>query len=173
MLKLKNFINDIPDFPKKGIIFKDISPLIQSPEAFSYTVDLIANFCFGKDINTVVGIEARGFIFSSALAYKLGWKLVLIRKKGKLPSATYSVKYDLEYGTDGLEIHQDALGKKDKVLLFDDVLATGGTIGAAINLVQQAPCQIKAIAFLIELSFLSGKTKINSYNFDILSLINY
>lgn len=168
---LKGLIRDIPDFPKKGIIFKDIMPLIQNKEAFKCAIDLIADRYAGKGISQVVGVEARGFIFGAAVAYKLGAGIVPVRKKGKLPYKTHEVTYDLEYGTDTLQMHQDAIVPGEKVLIVDDLLATGGTIGAVTDLVKKLDGDIVEIAFLIELTFLKGKERLK--DFPTFSLIQF
>ena len=168
---LREKIRDIPDFPKKGIIFKDITTLLNDPVAFSKTIDLLGDRYTEKKIDAVVGIEARGFIIGSALAYKLGAGFIPIRKPGKLPYKTHSMTYELEYGTDQLEIHQDAIKPGQRVLIVDDLLATGGTIKAAADLVAKLNAEILEIAFLIELTFLKGRDKLNKYN--IYSLIQF
>lgn len=171
MNDLKTLCRDIPDFPKKGVIFKDITPILKDGERFKEVVNKISDRYLDKGINIVVSIEARGFIIGSAIAYKLGAGVVLIRKKGKLPWHTYQATYDLEYGTDTLEIHQDAIKPGGKVLIVDDLLATGGTVCAAIDLVERLKGQIVGIAFLIELTFLKGREQIKDY--PIFSLIKY
>lgn len=168
---LKKIIRDIPDFPKKGILFKDITTLLNDPIAFSKAIDLLGNRYIDKKIDVVVGIEARGFIIGSALAYKLNAGFIPIRKPGKLPYKTYSMTYELEYGTDQLEIHQDAIKPNQRVLIADDLLATGGTIKATADLVKKFNAEVFEIAFLIELTFLKGRDKLNKYN--IYSLIQF
>jgi len=163
-LDLKKSIRDIPDFPKKGIIFKDITTLLKEARAFKKAVDAIVAQYRDKGIDTVVSIEARGFFFGAAVAYKLGVGLVPVRKKGKLPHKTNAVTYDLEYGTDTLEIHQDAIKKGDRVLIVDDLLATGGTVKAATGLVENMGGVIAGIAFVIELLPLKGRDKLKGYN---------
>ena len=165
-------IRNVPDFPKKGIMFKDITTALNKPKIFNFIVDEIYNYYKNKNITKVVGIESRGFIIGSALAYKLNAGFVLIRKPGKLPADTYSKTYSLEYGTDCLEIHKDALTENDIVLLHDDVLATGGSANAAIDLINQFRVKEIKINFLSELSFLNGiKNLPNQY--DIFSLIKF
>lgn len=171
MEDLKKAIRDIPDFPKKGIIFKDITPLLQDAGLFAKAVDLLFEEFKDRKIDIVVSVEARGFIVGAVLAYKLGASFVPVRKKGKLPYKTYSVTYDLEYGEDTLEIHQDAINKGNKVLIVDDLLATGGTLAAVIDLVEKMGADIVGIGFLIELVFLKGREKIPGY--DIFSLIKF
>lgn len=162
MKDLQTAIRDVPDFPKKGIIFKDITPLLSDPEAFQQAIDSIANQWTGNRIDVVVGIEARGFIFASALAYKIGAGLVIVRKPGKLPYKTRSVTYDLEYGTDTLEIHEDAIQAGQNVLVVDDVLATGGTVNAVSELLQGFDANLLGVAFLAELDFLKGREKLTN-----------
>ncbi|MBI4845446.1 MAG: adenine phosphoribosyltransferase [Candidatus Omnitrophica bacterium] len=160
---LAKSIRDIPDFPKKGIVFKDITTLLQNAKTYKRAIDSIYNQYKGKRIDNVVCVEARGFIFGAVLAYKLNAGLVLIRKKGKLPYKTHSITYALEYGKDTLEIHQDALQKNARVLIVDDVLATGGTIAAVSRLLKKLNAKISGIAFLIELTFLDGREKLKGY----------
>ena len=159
--ELKNFIRDIPDFPKEGIIFKDITPLLNNNEAFKKTVDIFTKKYKKENIKHIVAVESRGFIFGCALAYKLGAGFVPIRKKGKLPYKTKSVSYELEYGTDTLEIHEDAIEPNSNVLIVDDLLATGGTVKAVVDLLKDLKANIVGIACLIELKFLKGKSKLN------------
>lgn len=168
---LKKCIRDIPNFPKEGIIFKDITTLLQDKSAFKKSIDLLAAKFRKQKIDYVVGVEARGFIFGSALAYKLGAGFIPVRKKGKLPYSTRSISYELEYGTDVLEIHEDALPPKARVLIVDDLLATGGTIKAVTELVQAQNVVIKGIAFLVELGFLKGKEKLK--NLPVYSVLKY
>ncbi|MFH1259758.1 MAG: adenine phosphoribosyltransferase [Elusimicrobiota bacterium] len=170
-VELKELVRDIPDFPKAGIVFKDITTLLARGEAFHQVIDQIADHYANKGIKAVVGVESRGFIFSSAVAYKLGAGLIPVRKKGKLPYKTINASYDLEYGKDTLEIHQDAFAPGTKVLIVDDLLATGGTVKATSELVQKLKGEIVGLAFLIELSFLNGREKLKG--FDIFSLIKY
>lgn len=158
--QLKARIRDIPDFPKEGIIFKDITPLLRDAASFKQAVALMAGRYADVKIDQVVGIEARGFILGAALAYELGTGFVPIRKPGKLPYKTLRETYDLEYGTDSMEIHEDALEPGWKVLLVDDLLATGGTMRAAVNLVEKLGVEIHEIAFMVELSFLGGREKL-------------
>lgn len=168
---LKNCIRDIPDFPKEGIIFKDITTLLQDKKALKVAIDALAEKYEGQDIDQVIGVEARGFIFGTALAYKLGTGFVPVRKKGKLPYNTKKVTYDLEYGTDTLEMHEDAVSKGSKVLIVDDLLATGGTVGAVTKLVQDQGADIIGLAFLVELGFLNGREKLG--NLPVHSVIKY
>jgi adenine phosphoribosyltransferase len=158
--ELKNIIRDIPDFPKKGIIFKDITTLLADGKSFHRMIDLIAHRYIGQHIQQVVGIEARGFILGSALAYKLGLGITLVRKAGKLPYTTRRKTYDLEYGTDTLEIHEDAFKPGDRVIVADDLLATGGTMAAVVDLVQDLGAEVVECAFLAELDFLGGRKRL-------------
>ena len=169
--ELKSAIRDIPDFPKKGIIFKDITPLLKDAGLFKKAVDLIAEQFKDQKIDKVVSVESRGFIFGAAVAYKLGASFVPVRKKGKLPHLTYFSEYELEYGKDILEIHQDAIEKGERVLIVDDLLATGGTLSAVIDLVKKVGGKVAGVGFLIELTFLSGREKNKGH--EIFSLIKY
>ncbi len=169
--KLKKIIRDIHDFPKKGIIFKDITTLLRDPLSYQKTVDLLAHRYISKKIDLVVGIEARGFIVGAALAYKLGAGVVLVRKAGKLPYKTHKETYDLEYGSDTLEIHSDAIEKGQNVLIADDLLATGGTVSAVIKLIEKMGGNIIECAFLSELEFLNGKEKLSPYS--VFSLVKF
>jgi adenine phosphoribosyltransferase len=168
---LEKSIRSIPDFPKKGILFRDVTTLIQDKAAFKKAVDLLAKAFKGKKFDKVVGVEARGFIFGAAIAHKLGAGFVPVRKKGKLPFKTISATYALEYGTDTLEIHQDAIAKGEKVLIIDDLLATGGTVGAVIELVGKLGGKIGGIGFVIELVDLKGKEKLQNY--PVYSLVKF
>jgi adenine phosphoribosyltransferase len=160
MEQLKDIIRDVPDFPKKGILFKDITTLLADAKSFQRMVDLLANRYIGEKIDKVVGVEARGFIIGSALAYKLGAGIVLVRKPGKLPSETLKKTYDLEYGTDTLEIHTDAFHKGDRVLIADDLLATGGTMAAVVDMVSGMDVELVECCFMAELEFLEGVKKL-------------
>lgn len=168
---LKSYIRDIPDFPKKGIIFKDITTLLQDRGAFRQAIEQLAERFKAEKIDLVVAIDARGFILGGALAYKLGAGFVPVRKKGKLPYKTNSAAYELEYGTDTLEVHNDAIKPGERVLIIDDLLATGGTMQAVTDLVQNLKGEIAGIGFLIELTFLNGIEKLKS--FPVFSLIKY
>jgi adenine phosphoribosyltransferase len=168
---LKKCIRDIPNFPKEGIVFKDITTLLSDPVAFRESVDRLAKRFKDDKIDYVVGVEARGFIFGSVLAYKLGAGFVPVRKKGKLPYKTKSVSYQLEYGSDTLEIHEDAIKAGSRVLIVDDLLATGGTISAVAELICSQKAKIAGIAFLVELSFLKGKDRLK--DFEVYSLIQF
>ena len=161
METLKSVIRDIPDFPKEGIIFKDITPLLSNPDSFKKVIDTLRDRYKAKGIDQVVGVEARGFIFASALAYALGCGLVMVRKPGKLPYKTYQKTYSLEYGEDSIEVHQDAFGKNQKIVILDDVLATGGTLTACVELVSKNfEVDLVEVGFLIELDFLNGRQKL-------------
>jgi len=156
----ESYIRDIPDWPQPGVMFKDITPLLGDAEALKATIDTLAEAYADAGVTKVMGAEARGFIFGGALAYRLGAGFVPARKPGKLPWRTTAVEYDLEYGTDTLEVHSDALGPDDVVLIVDDVLATGGTAGAKAKLVLETGAKVAGFAFLIELDFLSGRDKL-------------
>jgi adenine phosphoribosyltransferase len=171
MEKLKRLIREIPDFPKPGILFYDITTLLKDPEGFRTTVDLLSEAFAGEHIDRVVGIEARGFIFAPALAYKLGAGFIPMRKSNKLPAPTESVTYTLEYGTDRLEIHKDAIEPGHRVLIIDDLLATGGTAKAAIELVEKLGGQVVGVGFVIELEFLKGRQRLAGYR--VVSLLKY
>ena len=170
-MDLKQYIRDIPDFPKKGIIFKDITTLLKEPAPFKYVIDSIVSEYKDKNINKVVSVEARGYIFGGAVAYNLNCGFVPVRKPGKLPSETFAIEYTLEYGTNTIEIHKDALKTDERVLIFDDLLATGGTVQATCQLVEKLGAKIIGCAFLINLTFLKGSEKLKGY--DIFSLIEY
>ena len=160
MERLKEIIRDVPDFPKPGILFKDITTLLKDREALARAIDLLADRYRGRGINKVVGIESRGFIFAPAVAYLVGAGFVPVRKPGKLPAETLSASYELEYGTDTLEIHRDALEPGEKVLIVDDLIATGGTAAAVAGMVEELGAELVEIAFLIELTFLDGRSKL-------------
>lgn len=168
---LKSHIRSVPDFPKAGIVFRDITTLLQDASAFGEALDRLQARYREEQIEKVVGIESRGFIFGAALADRLGAGFVPVRKAGKLPAKTRRQEYQLEYGTDVLEIHADALMKNERVLLVDDLLATGGTMAAAVKLVEQLGGSIVGLAFLIELTFLGGRGKLKNY--DVFTLIRY
>jgi len=170
-MELKELIRSVPDFPKKGIVFRDITTLLKSPEGLNKTLDELYNLSKNKGITKVVGIESRGFILGGALAAKLGAGFVPVRKPGKLPAEKISESYFLEYGTDSIEIHKDAIQPGDIVLLHDDLLATGGTMRAACNLIEKLGASVSQISFLIELSFLNGRDKLKDY--EIHSLVDY
>ena len=168
---LEKSIRNIPDFPKPGILFRDITTLVQNKDAFKKTVGLLSKKYKGKGFDKVVGVEARGFIFGASVALKIGAGFVPVRKKGKLPYKTISTTYELEYGTDTLEIHKDAITPGEKILIIDDLLATGGTIKAVTELVNQLGGKIAGIGFVIELVDLKGKEKLKNY--PVFSLIKF
>jgi adenine phosphoribosyltransferase len=168
---LKGIIKDVPDFPKKGIIFKDLTPVFKNKNAFKKLIDYFYKKFKNKKIDKVVCVEARGFLIGAPLAYKLGAGLIPVRKPGKLPRETYKVEYELEYGKDALEIHKDAINEGDKVLIIDDLLATGGTVSAVAQLVEKSKGKIEAIAFIVELDFLKGREKLSKYK--IFSIVHY
>lgn len=170
-MDLSSFIRDVPDFPKEGILFKDITTLLNSPEALRFAVDKLAEYAESVGAEVIAAAESRGFIFGMPLAYNLNLPFVPIRKPGKLPADTFNAEYELEYGTDKLEIHKDAFDKGKKVLLIDDLLATGGTSKAMVELVEKVGGEVAGIAYLIELGFLSGRDKLKGY--DICSLVKY
>ena len=170
-MDLKSIIRDIPDFPKPGIIFKDITPLLKNPRAFRETLDLLAGESEGSGVTDVVGIEARGFIFGAALASRLGVGFVPVRKPRKLPYKTINECYSLEYGTDSIEMHCDALSTGDRVILVDDLLATGGTMLAATRLVEKTGARVERILFVVELAFLNGREKLAGH--DVRSLLTF
>ena len=171
MEDLKKIIREIKDFPKPGIGFKDITTLLRDASSFNRAVDLMAHRYLEKEIDVVLGVEARGFIIGAALAYKLNKGVILVRKPGKLPHKTHAVTYDLEYGTDTLEIHQDAIKPGDRVLIADDLLATGGTVKAVVELIEKMGATVVECAFLAELSFLNGRDKLKGQK--VYSLINF
>lgn len=170
-MDLTRYIRDIPDFPKPGILFKDITPLLQAPEAFAYVIDRFADYFGGRNVDTVVAIEARGFLFGAALAYRLAKPLVPVRKRGKLPFETNSVSYALEYGSDTVEVHRDGVVVGHRVVIVDDLLATGGTMAAACRLVEQSGGVVDGLALVIDLTELNGRSKLEGY--DILSLVEF
>src|SRR3954447_18950553 len=170
-MDLREFITIVPDWPKPGIKFKDITPLMNNGEAYKYATDQIVAYAKEKQIDIIVGPEARGFIIGCPVAYSLGIGFAPVRKEGKLPRETAKVSYGLEYGSDVLTIHKDAIQPGQRVLITDDLLATGGTIEATIQLVEQLGGVVAGIAFLIELTYLDGRKKLNGY--DILTLMHY
>ncbi len=170
-MELKQLIRDIPNFPKEGIVFKDITTLLKDSSGFNETLNELYNLSKDKKITKVLGIESRGFILGGALAAKLGVGFVPIRKPGKLPAEIISEAYELEYGFDKIELHKDALNNNDKVLIHDDLLATGGTMHAACKLVEKLGAQVEQISFIIELDFLKGRELLKNY--DVKSLIHY
>ena len=170
-IRLEDRIRDIPDFPQKGVLFKDITPLLQNPAAYRSAMDRLAAHYAGAGIEMVVGVESRGFIFGAPLAYLLNCGFVPVRKFGKLPSQTVSVEYALEYGTNIVEVHSDAVQSGQRVLIVDDLLATGGTVSAAVELIEKLGGHIAGIAFLVELTFLRGREHLSDY--DVFALIKY
>ena len=170
MIDLKARIRDIPDFPKPGIVFKDITPLLADAAAFRAMIDRFVERYRGR-VDTILGIESRGFLIGAAVAYGLGTGLAVVRKPGKLPARTYAARYELEYGSDALEIHHDAVDGHHRVLIIDDLLATGGTASAAVDLVRQCGGTVVGAAFVIELAFLHGRRKLEDT--EVFSLITY
>jgi adenine phosphoribosyltransferase len=168
---LKKLIREVPDFPKAGILFYDITTLLKDKNGLAQLIDAFAAHYAGKKIDLVLGMEARGFIFAPALAYKLGAGFVPVRKPGKLPSTTTKLDYALEYGTNTLEIHTDAIEKGQRVLIVDDLLATGGTAEATTKLAKSCGAEIVGLAFVVELDFLNGRDKLQGY--DVVSLLHY
>jgi adenine phosphoribosyltransferase len=168
---LRAKIREIPDFPKPGILFYDITTLLKDPAAFRESIDLLTAPYVGQRVDVVVGMESRGFIFSAPMAYQLGAGFVPVRKLGKLPSETASVEYALEYGTNTLEVHRDAITSGQQVLIVDDLLATGGTVIGSIELVRTLGGQVLSLAFLVELKFLKGRERLRGY--DVHSIIQY
>ena len=171
MDNLKKLIREVPDFPKPGINFYDITTLLLDPTGLEETIDALTEACRGLNIDTVIGVESRGFIFGAPLAYQLGVGFIPVRKPKKLPSDTVSVSYELEYGTDTLEMHKDAVGEGHNVLIVDDLLATGGTARAVVDLVEGVGGKISALLFVVELTFLNGRAKFAGHN--VKSLISY
>ncbi len=170
-MDLKPYIREIQDFPTPGILFRDITPLLKDPAAFKYIVDSFSDRYARAPIDTIVAIEARGFIFGAALAYRLGKPLVPARKQGKLPAESLRTEYSLEYGTNVVEMHRDGIAPGQGVLIVDDLLATGGTLAAAAHLVEQAGGRVVSLALVIELTELEGRKRLQSY--DIFSLVQY
>jgi adenine phosphoribosyltransferase len=168
---LKKLIREVPDFPKKGILFYDITTLLKDKVGFATLIDALSDHYLDRDIDVIVGIEARGFIFGPALAYRLGAGFVPVRKPKKLPAETAKVTYDLEYGTDTLEIHKDAIQPGQRVVIVDDLLATGGTAKATADLVKSIGGHIGGLAFVVELDFLKGRNRLAEY--DVVSLLHY
>jgi adenine phosphoribosyltransferase len=171
MDNLKKLIREVPDFPKPGINFYDITTLLLDPTGLEETIDALTEACRGLNIDTVIGVESRGFIFGAPLAYQLGVGFIPVRKPKKLPSDTVSVSYELEYGTDTLEMHKDAVGEGHNVLIVDDLLATGGTARAVVDLVEGVGGKVSALLFVVDLTFLNGRAKFAGHN--VKSLISY
>ena len=172
MESLKSLIRNVPDFPKPGILFYDITTLLADGDGLRQSIDALANPYLDQSIDVVVGIESRGFIFGTAVADRLGVGFVPVRKPGKLPSTTVRVEYELEYGTDTLEVHKDAVSAGDRVVIIDDLLATGGTAKATIDLLESISAKVVGIGFIIELAFLSGRKKLNK-DVEIFSLLEF
>jgi adenine phosphoribosyltransferase len=168
---LRQAIREVPDFPKEGILFYDITTLLKDQTAFRKAIDALAGKLDGRDYDLILGVESRGFIFAATLAYKLDKGLVVVRKPGKLPAATLQATYELEYGTDTVEMHADAVQSGQKVIIVDDLLATGGTAQATAELVEKAGGKVEAILFLIELDFLNGRDKLTKY--ETTSILHY
>jgi adenine phosphoribosyltransferase len=168
---LKKLIREVPDFPKKGILFYDITTLLKDKLGFARLIDALSEHYIGKDIDLVLGMEARGFIFGPALAYRLNAGFVPVRKPGKLPAETVKISYELEYGSNALEVHKDAVQKGQRILIVDDLLATGGTAVATADLASRLGAQIAGLGFVVELDFLKGREKLGKY--DVFSLLHY
>jgi adenine phosphoribosyltransferase len=171
MDNLKRLIREVPDFPKPGINFYDITTLLKDPEGLEQTIDALTEQCRGMDVDTIIGVESRGFIFATPLAYQLGTGFIPVRKPKKLPAECVSIEYELEYGTDSLEMHKDAVGEGHRVLIVDDLLATGGTARAVVDLVESVGGTVAGLLFVVELDFLSGRAKFDGY--EVKSLIQY
>ncbi len=171
MEELKKHIRDILDFPKKGILFRDITTLLKNKEAFREAVDCMTDLIRGKEVDLILGVESRGFIFAAPIAYNLGLPLNVIRKPGKLPAEIVSESYTLEYGENTIELHKDAIEKEDKVVIIDDLLATGGTALASAHLVEKFGGKVSSLLFLVELTELKGREKLKNYNVE--SVVKY
>jgi adenine phosphoribosyltransferase len=169
--RLKKLIREVPDFPKKGILFYDITTLLKDKLGFARLIDALSEHYIGKDIDLVLGMEARGFIFGPALAYRLNAGFVPVRKPGKLPAETVKISYELEYGSNALEVHKDAVQKGQRILIVDDLLATGGTAVATADLARRLGAHIAGLGFVVELDFLKGREKLGKY--DVFSLLHY
>jgi adenine phosphoribosyltransferase len=168
---LKEHLRDIADFPRPGVVFKDITPLLAHPGAFKYAIDAIADHFEDKHVDKVLGVEARGFVVAAPIAYRFGAGFIPVRKAGKLPWEIEKQEYELEYGTDVLEIHRDAVAPGERVVIVDDVLATGGTASATVRLVERLGGTVVGLGFIVELGFLTGRSRLEGY--DLLSLITY
>ena len=169
--QLKKLIREVPDFPKKGILFYDITTLLKDKAGYATLIDVLAERYIGKDVDLILGMEARGFIFGPALAYRLNAGFVPVRKPGKLPALTERIEYDLEYGSNVLEVHKDAIEKGQRVLIVDDLLATGGTAEATAKLAKTLGAEIAGLAFVVELDFLKGRDRLSPY--DVFSVLHY
>ena len=172
-MDLKKYIRSIPDYPKKGILFIDITTLIKDNSAFRYSIDEIVNLIKNQDFNKIVAVESRGFIFAAPVAYELSKSLILVRKKNKLPADTYSQEFELEYGKSTIEIHKDSIEKNEKVIIVDDLIATGGTAKAAAKLVEKSGGKIESFIFIINLFDLGGKNLLEKESYKTLSLIDF
>lgn len=170
-MDLKAFIRDVPDFPAPGILFRDITPLLQNTKAFKYVIDSLLERFKDEPLDTIVAVESRGFLFGAPLAYQMGKPLVPVRKQGKLPARTHTTEYSLEYGVSKMEVHADAISKGERVLLLDDLLATGGTLAAAARLVEMSGGIVGGIGLVIELTELNGRRRLEGY--DLFSLVKY
>ena len=170
-MNLKDYIRDVPDFPTPGILFRDITPLLKDPQAFRSTIDMFAERYADAQIDVIVGIESRGFLFAAPLSYRLGIPFVPIRKQGKLPYDTHKVTYALEYGSDAVEVHVDAISTGSKALIVDDLLATGGTMAASAKLIEQVGGEVAGLAVVIELTDLNGRAMLSGY--DVHALVKY
>ena len=170
-MNLKDYIRDVPDFPTPGILFRDITPLLKDPQAFRSTIDMFAERYADAQIDVIVGIESRGFLFAAPLSYRLGIPFVPIRKQGKLPYDTHKVTYALEYGSDAVEVHVDAISTGSKTLIVDDLLATGGTMAASAKLIEQVGGEVAGLAVVIELTDLNGRAMLSGY--DVHALVKY
>ena len=172
MEELKRKIREIPDFPKPGILFYDVTTLLKDPDGLRRVIDILSDRYRDQGIRKVLGIESRGFILGPAVAYNLGAGFVPVRKKGKLPAQTLSVTYDLEYGTDTLEIHRDGISPGERVLILDDLIATGGTAAAVVEMARQLEADLRGVAFLVELTFLDGRSKLPA-DVEVFSVLRY
>ncbi|UCD19446.1 MAG: adenine phosphoribosyltransferase [candidate division WOR-3 bacterium] len=170
-MDLKKYIRDIPDFPQKGVMFRDITTLLKEPEPFRYTIDTIVERYKGQDVDKLVSVEARGYIFGGVIAYKLNCGFVPVRKPGKLPAETVAMKYKLEYGENTVEIHKDAITPGERILVFDDVLATGGTVHATCKLIERLGGKVVGCIFISDLTYLKGREKLKDY--EVFSLVQY
>ncbi len=170
-MDLKKYIRDVPDFPTRGTLFRDITPLLQNAGAFRSVIDALADYCVRQEADTIVGIDARGFLFSAPVAYRLAKPLVPVRKRGKLPFDTHQAAYTLEYGDDAVEIHRDGIAPGDRAVIVDDLLATGGTMSAAAKLVERTGGVVTGVAVVVELTELNGRARLGGY--DVHSLVQY
>ena len=172
-MDLKKYIRSIPDYPKKGILFRDITTLLKDSSAFVFTIDSIVNLIKNQDFDKIVAVESRGFVFASAVAYKLSKPLIMVRKKNKLPSDTYSEEFELEYGKATVEIHKDSVKKNEKVVIIDDLIATGGTAKATAKLVEKSGGKVESFVFVINLFDLGGKKILEKESYKTLALIDF